>query len=292
MSPNFCFFRCTYLVIFTRLWATTARSYHLDITQLGAPYSSCILEFALLYHSLHVSTSLMPDEGPKAIPSTNWVPSRVLFSDVNFSRKHDFQSRFCSQCVVQPSPKSKRMNEMRVQTVMMIQIYQGNQPHCHPLFTSVSPLPFLSYRIKKLHISGWTNASPMTFMAHRPQKDHHYPRISTTLTHISTRQALHSTNPTQLPPIHRIPPFITCWGDPRTGNTTKQIPPLPNQVPLPQARTSAQQPNSSFYPTRPSRTGLYQNRKHENLWRVRGEGEGNHSKGETRFFFSRTRIGY
>ena len=172
---NFCFSRCTYLVIFTRLWDTTARSYHLDMTQLSAPYSSCILEFALLYHSLHVSTSLLPDEGPKAIPSTNWVPSRVLFSDVNFSRKHDFQLRFCSQCVVQPSPKSKRMNKMRVQTVMMIQIYQGNRLHCYSLFTFVSPLPFLSYRIKKLHASGWTNASPMTFMAHRPQKDHHYP---------------------------------------------------------------------------------------------------------------------
>ena len=51
----------------------------------------------------------------------------------------------------------------------------------------------------------------MTFMAHRPQKDHHYPWISTTLTHISTRHALNSTYPTQLPPIHRIPPFITCW---------------------------------------------------------------------------------
>ena len=27
-------------------------------------------------------------ESPKAIPCTNWVPSRVLFSDVNFSRKN------------------------------------------------------------------------------------------------------------------------------------------------------------------------------------------------------------
>ena len=164
---------------------------------------------------------------------------------------------------------------MRVQTVMMMQIYQGNRLHCYSLFTFVSPLPFLSYRIKKLHASGWTNASPMTFMAHRPQKDHHYSHLNT------TRSKLNLPNSTPSNPQN-----------PSVGNTTKQIPRLPNQAPLPQARTSAQQPNSSFYPTRPSRTGLYQNRKHENLWRVGGEGEGNHSKGETRFFFSRTRIGY
>ena len=176
--------------------------------------------------------------------------------------------------------------------VCYILIFLPNTIFFRPLF------PFyLSFTlVQKIHIyCTRTNAPPITFIDHRPQKYHYYPRIPTTLTHISTRHAPNSTYPTYPSRISRIPSIFTRREDSRTPNPPKQIPRLPNQVPL--SRKREPQPNNPtqaprrIYPTHPRRTGLYQNGKHENLWSVGGEGEGNeHSEGATRFFFSGTRI--